>query len=364
MGSSSTYHYTLEPYKGPDSRHTCPACGATHKFARYIDTATGEYLAEDCGRCDREDSCGYHLKPREYFSQHPERASEYKHLQRKKRPALVEAYSAPIAPELYTIPKATLRQLYDSETRQEENRTAGSRRWPTSRLLYGAGYAEKRADLIRREALATLPEASTFAAFLFDLLGQQTYCEAVKRYHLASWRGAAVFWYIDKDKRIRSGKAMYYHENGHRNKNYNPFYMHSILASQAYLPEGWHLRRCLFGEHLLANDPTAPIALVEAEKTAVIASALTEGPALWLAAGGLQYLNETSCAALKGRKVIAYPDLQAFDKWQDKLQRLADTIGFNVTLSTLLEDCATAEQRQRGLDIADFLIDEQQKTTY
>lgn len=357
MDSGNTYKYTLEPYKGPASRYTCPACGAAHKFTRYIDTTTGEHIAEYCGRCDREDSCGYHLTPREYFSQHPERAGEYKRPQRKERPALVRPYSAPEAPELYTIPKTTIKRLYDNEARQDEAKISGSKRWPTSRLIYGAGKADQRAELIKREALATRPEASTFAAYLFEEIGKQAYCEAVKRYHLASWRGAAVFWYIDKNKRIRSGKVMYYNQEGHRNKNYNPFYMHSVLASQALLPEGWHLRRCLFGEHLLANDPAAPIALVEAEKTAIIASALIKGPALWLAAGGLQYLNENSCAALKGRNVIAYPDLQAFDKWKGRLQQLSNTIGFNVSFSTLLEDRATADQRQRGLDIADFLLD-------
>lgn len=355
--NGSNFHYTLEPYKGPDSRHTCPACGAAHKFARYIDATTGEYVADTCGRCDREDSCGYHLKPRDYFSAHPERASEYKPLQRTKRPAIVEDYTPAPAPDLYTIPLPMLRSLYESEAAADEGRTAGSRRWPTSKVFYGADNADTRRKAILHERLATLPEASALATFLYKAVGRQTFQAVVKRYHLASWRGAAVFWYIDREKQIRSGKAMYYHQNGHRNKNYPPFYLHSILASQAYLPEGWKLRRCLYGEHLLPADPAAPVALVEAEKTALIASALTAGPTIWLAAGGLHYLNEDSCAALKGRNVIAYPDLNAFDKWQERLQTLAGKIGFNVQISTFLEERATAEQKQSGLDIADFLIE-------
>ena len=39
-----------------------------HKFVRYIDTATGQYIADEVGHCDRQESCGYHLKPHEYFA--------------------------------------------------------------------------------------------------------------------------------------------------------------------------------------------------------------------------------------------------------------------------------------------------------
>ena len=328
--NAGPFPYTLEPYKGPESRHTCPQCGAAHKFARYIDAATGQYIAEDCGRCDREDSCGYHLKPREYFNRHPERAGDYKPLKRDKAPALVVAYTPPPPLESYTIPKAKVKALKEAEAKAETKRLASQKRGNTSTLHY----------------------------FLYKTLGPERYRKAAGLYMLDSWRGAAVFWYIDKGRRIRTGKAMYYHDNGHRNKDFPPFYMHPIINAGPGLPEGWHLRRCLFGEHLLDKHPGAPVLLVESEKTAIIASALTEGPGVWLAAGGLHYLNADSCRALKGRNVIAYPDLKAFDKWHARLQDLAPVCGFNVTISDYLERRASPEQRAAGLDIADFLIDE------
>ena len=110
-------------------------------------------------------------------------------------------------------------------------------------------------------------------------------------------------------------------------------------------------------------DPAAPVALVESEKTALIAAAATGG-GLWLAAGGLHYLNPTSCAALKGRKVVAYPDLGAFDKWQERLREIADIVGFNVILSDLLERNATPEDRAGQLDIADYLTRELETNTH
>lgn len=32
---------------------------------------TGEYVADDCGKCDHTASCGYHYPPRQYFHDHP-----------------------------------------------------------------------------------------------------------------------------------------------------------------------------------------------------------------------------------------------------------------------------------------------------
>lgn len=354
--TGGAYPYALESGQNKQ-KYTCPACGAAHKFVRYIDTATGHYIADEVGRCDRQESCGYHLKPHEYFAQHPDRAGEYKRLQRTKRPSFVEAYTPPPAPESYTIPARAVRAIYASEAEAEAARTMPQKRWPSSWIFRGPGQADQRTEAICKSAFLSWPGFSNLATYLHGLFGADTFRDIVQRYHLASWRGAAVFWYIDAAQRIRAGKIMYYHPNGHRNKDYNPTFFHAIAQAQGALPEGWKLRRCLFGEHLLPKDPAAPVALVESEKTALIAAAATCG-GLWLAAGGLHYLNAGSCAALKGRKVVAYPDLGAFDKWQERLQNIADIVGFNVVLSDLLERCATPEDRAGQLDIADYLTRE------
>lgn len=61
------YRYQLEHCVGTNRKKCCPSCG--HKtFVRYIDMETGNPLAEDIGRCDREINCGYHKKPKDYFA--------------------------------------------------------------------------------------------------------------------------------------------------------------------------------------------------------------------------------------------------------------------------------------------------------
>ena len=62
------FRYKLQPYRGAQTRHTCPSCGHKGEFTYYIDTQTNEPIHETCGRCNRE-SCGYHLTPAEYFKQ-------------------------------------------------------------------------------------------------------------------------------------------------------------------------------------------------------------------------------------------------------------------------------------------------------
>ena len=68
----SDFRFMLEPYKGSNTRHTCPACERPRCFARYIDTEGKMQFPDNVGRCDHEHSCSYHYTPKEYFSDHQE----------------------------------------------------------------------------------------------------------------------------------------------------------------------------------------------------------------------------------------------------------------------------------------------------
>jgi hypothetical protein len=60
------------------------------------------------------------------------------------------------------------------------------------------------------------------------------------------------------------------------------------------------------------------------------------------------------CQSLKGRKVILFPDLKGFDKWNTKAKELSHLARFQI--SDLLERKATGAERNKGLDLADYLI--------
>ena len=57
----------LEPYHGPASRHTCPACRKPRCFTLYLHGSTGLPIHPTVGRCNHEIHCGYHYPPRQYF---------------------------------------------------------------------------------------------------------------------------------------------------------------------------------------------------------------------------------------------------------------------------------------------------------
>ncbi|WP_304471931.1 PG0870-related protein, partial [uncultured Muribaculum sp.] len=68
----NAHRFMLQPYKGVATRHTCPACHKKRCFSRYIDTEKQILFPDDVGRCDHEQSCGYHLTPKEYFERNPQ----------------------------------------------------------------------------------------------------------------------------------------------------------------------------------------------------------------------------------------------------------------------------------------------------
>lgn len=139
-----------------------------------------------------------------------------------------------------------------------------------------------------------------------------------------------------------------------------PFYSSHILhnnkprkfSEKINLPDAWTLSLCQFGEHLLPLCPKLPCALVKAEQTTVICSAVFP-EFLWLATGGLCQFNDR-VKVLLGRQVIAFPDLGAYDRWRKKAK---DYPLLDITVSDYLEKNATPQQREIGADLADLVVE-------
>ena len=95
--------------------------------------------------------------------------------------------------------------------------------------------------------------------------------------------------------------------------------------------------------------------LVESEKTAVIMSHFIPDY-LWLATGGKNgCFNREAMQVLRDRNVTLLPDLGATEQWKAKSAMLSE-ICKKVSVSDILERIATEEQRNQGLDIADFFL--------
>jgi hypothetical protein len=197
-------------------------------------------------------------------------------------------------------------------------------------------------------------EANDFVTFLFSRFSRENVERVIGQYRLGSSnriKGSVVFWYIDKDEQVRSGKVMRYNQyTGKRVKDGkgNILWVHTL--------EGWKDFRycpCLYGEHLLRIDRNKPVAIVESEKSAIIA-ALCMPQYLWMATGGMQNFRGSTLQVLSHRKVVAFPDLGACDRWKDITEELPKVR--NIMVSDYLERVATQEEKDQKLDIADYLL--------
>lgn len=148
---------------------------------------------------------------------------------------------------------------------------------------------------------------------------------------------------------------LYNPATGKRVKDQEPTWVHSVLK----LPD-FSLQQCFFGEHLLA-DKSKPVALVESEKSAIIAS-LYFPKFIWMAAGGKDGLKAEKFSVLNGRTVVLFPDLSkpkegkatAFEEWSRKAKEFE--VIASIRVSDLLERKASDEERIEGLDLADYLL--------
>ena len=222
--------------------------------------------------------------------------------------------------------------------------------------------------------------------------------QAAQRYRLGVSRdGAVIFWQIDDCGLLRDGKIMHYRPDCHRDHDRKPTWATYLMRKSGRLPEYWNADHCLFGLHPLTttdftddtddlttnctnytnlaaqpeNNPLNPfnlwsnktIAVVEAEKTAVIMSAIRP-EYLWLATGGKTELSVARLSPLQGRRIILFPDTdttgQTYRDWYAIAEAAASVFGHPVTVSSILEQRATAAQRAAKIDIADLLFPNQQ----
>ena len=158
----------------------------------------------------------------------------------------------------------------------------------------------------------------------------------IKNYAVGVSRdGLSVFWQIDEQARVHTGKMMRYKADGHRDKDsdYNFDWVHSKLFRQhVYNEDEYDYETCLFGQHLLPFCPKAQINLVESEKTALIMATYHGGMTqnLWLATGGLQFFDRKHIQVLidQDRDIVVYPDKDGSKAWAERTLQLIKETGY------------------------------------
>ena len=195
------------------------------------------------------------------------------------------------------------------------------------------------------------------------LLSQQQMLRAARRYRLGGTRqGGVIFWQIDQEDRIHDGKVMYYRDDCHRDRARKPTWVSWMLQRRYQWPDRPKASHCLFGLHLLRPDEG--VAVVEAEKTAVILSE-RRPQWRWMATGGLSEVQPEKFRPLRGHSVVLYPDTDpegtAYRRWCEAARWVESQPWWEgcqpIVVSSFLETHASPAQKQRKIDLADFIAE-------
>lgn len=286
--------YTLEPYQlaqrmGRRQKHTCPACGK-RTFVRYIDIETNQYISDDIGKCDREIKCAYHKKPNGEIL----------------KPKYMETTKKDILYIDRAIMEKTLKE-YDKNN-----------------LFI---------------ALCSLMEAD-FGDILNTLI----------KYNVGTTKnGSAIYWQVDIQGNVRTGKVMQYDSNTCKRVDGATYFIHVNID---YDKENYEVKQCFFGEHLIASK-VKNIVLVEAEKTAVICDIYFNNPDyVFVSCGSKNNINEAKLSYLKTFCDCLYllPDSDVIVEWFKKSK---DISGCSIIdISEYLDK----QEIQEGYDIADMIL--------
>lgn len=196
--------------------------------------------------------------------------------------------------------------------------------------------------------------------------------QACDRYYLGKTKtGTPIYWMIDD-------------MNTPLDAHIGDRWISTLLKQREPLIANWQVQHCLFGLHLLAHaeahtgdwrncgiakqkasnatggpvPSVRPIAIVESESSAIVLSALFP-ETIWLAYATTSHLDPDLFAPLEGHIVTIYPrtdpTLSTYLFFQDLVSLTLQRYDLDITVSPLLEDNATADQKARCIDLLDYL---------
>lgn len=196
-------------------------------------------------------------------------------------------------------------------------------------------------------------DSNNFVTYLKTVFKADLVHKAIDMYKIGTsklWNGATVFWQIDELGNARTGKIMLYDDHtGKRVKK--PFdhinWVHSVIKIDDY-----NLGQVFFGTHCI-NSSSGSVAIVESEKTAIIASICFPNYT-WLAAGCKDGLKIDKFNPIKNRHIILYPDADAYELWTSFAEKYKGSL--KIKVSSLIDHSLSITEKDKGDDIADFLL--------
>lgn len=274
------YRYELRKVSRKDE---CPEC-KKKSFVPYIDKKTNKEVGAKYGRCERINKCGYINYPKS------DKNDKYEPPMRKYEPPKPIEY---INPELVGLSK----NFYIT---------------------------------------------NNFVLYLAKIFTIEIADELINKYNIGTAKNnGTIFWQKDLKGNFRTGKVMYYNQNGKRSKTINSWFAHSKIKPY------FNFRQCFFGLHLI--DGTKPVALCESEKTAILMSVFMP-EFIWVASGGSEMLNIQRLNELP-RLDKVFADGGQFEKWEMKTKHFVGR-QMDVSVEKAIKEGLIPE----GSDILDLIL--------
>jgi hypothetical protein len=358
------FRYSLDK---SSKKNICPNCNK-RTFVFYVDTEKGKYLPPEFGRCDREQNCNYHKAPPKGKRAYLIDFTTLKSISTKASKLVDVNGVISIVPNsqileinknncwlsewylktsiinytnneckyFYDKPTPFFNALKTVEKKQKINQSFHSLELQNKLI---ENYNGQKYD-------------DNLTTFLLKNFCFSHVKKATQNYYLTGtnyfWNNATIFWQIDENEKIHAGKIMLYNkQSGKRIKE--PYNHINWLHNDIKEPE-FNLKQCLFGLHLITEDYSKDIAIVESEKTAVIMSIYLP-QYIWLATGSKSNFKKELLKPIKNRNCIAFPDKGEYNNWNTKSKEL-QTIGYKITVSNLLEKT----NFENGFDLADYYL--------
>ncbi|MCF7569479.1 DUF6371 domain-containing protein [Sabulilitoribacter arenilitoris] len=356
-----TFKYSLDK---SSKKYVCPNCNKK-TFVFYFNTASGEYLPSQYGRCDREQNCSYHNAP-----------------PKGKKAYLIEflllKQISSKAVKLTDI-NGLISIIPTSQILEHNMNSCYITEWylKTSIINYQCNefkYFNSENDSIINEVKNIKPPDAikpsyhklelldemynnnpiqdNLTEYLKTVFSKDEVNNGILNYYGTGtnhfWNNATVFWQIDHKENIRGAKIMLYDK--HTGKRIKEPYNHINWLHKAIKQPDFNLNQCLFGLHLIYEDYIKDIAIVESEKTAIIMS-LFLPDYIWLATGSKGNFKYKLLEPLKRRNCFAFPDKGEFINWNKTASELSKK-GFNIAVSNILEQT----DFNNGFDLADYYL--------
>lgn len=310
-----SFKYGLDP---SSKKYSCPQC--KHKsLVVYLDNETKQPVDQyQFGRCDRENSCGYHEHP----NQDPELAKKAKE-------------------DFTPVPEPEVVQIFPPQ--------------------------EVVDRIINRTRTCVSPFHKHWNA------------KGVPNDHLLKWgiysdEEKTVFVFRDTQQRVTNLKTILYKEDGHRDKNFDAFSLKNPspprtppLTKTSEKNQVEKYRLGIFGEHLFDPKKEKIVCMVESEKTAAIA-AFFYPQYDWGSCGSNNGLTNgkngtpDKVATLEGRKVWWLSDADKASRYQE-VTKDGNTIIHPSSIRNLVTAKVEFElvdlfpERNDGYDICDAIDD-------